>query len=556
MHKPSTHPALILSLSLLSACSQPIPTPDASAPDAMDDAARADDGPDIVDVTRADASLDALPDGAQDAAIDAQPDGPMDSTLDSQPDSQPDVAVDSQPDSRPDVAVDSQPDSQPDAMPDALPDAAPVATTFARGFSGTGFEVVRRVAANADGVYAVGDFSGTVDFGAGSVTTAGTGLFVVALTHGGGVRWTLASTAAVSSAQNVAFDSAGNVFVVGFYGGAGLSGWSTAASSSDAFVASYSRDGALRWMWRIGGVGEERATGVAIDAANSVYVSGSFAGSVDFGTGPVIPTGVDGFVARYTNLGSFASVAIASGASDQRVNEVAIRNVGGVVQTDVAGEFEGSVTLGGRTTTSRGGVDAFVARLRSDGTAQWLRSFGSTGTDTAATIATSASNVVAVGGSFSNSVDFGTGPSAARGTDGFVLWLDGDTSSTTRVRTISGAGSAGDFALDLAADGDATIVAGLCDGTTTLGATMLACGTNGAAFVAGLDGAGDVQWTASNAAAGASAALGVALSPMRGAMGRPLVVVGGRFSSTLDLGSGSLTGRAPAPDGFVTVIAP
>jgi hypothetical protein len=548
MRHASNHRGLLLSLALLSACSSPTPVPDASAPDAMDDAARADAGSDIVDVALADASLDSLPEASRDVTIDAAPDALDDATMD--------AALDSRPDSQPDALPDAVLDSQPDALADAQPDAAPMPATLVRGFSGTGFEVVRRVAANADGVYAVGDFTGTVDFGAGPVTTAGTGLFVVALTHAGGVRWTLASTAAVSSAQNVAFDSAGNVFIVGFYGGAGLSGWSAAASSSDAFVASYSRDGALRWMRRMGGLGDERATGVAIDGANSVYVSGSFAGAVDFGAGSIVATGVDGFVARYTNVGAFASVAVASGASDQRVNEVSVRNVAGIVQTDVAGEFEGSVTFGGRMATSRGGVDAFVARLRSDGTAQWLRSFGSTGTDAAASIATSAANVIAVGGSFTNTVDFGSGTIAGRGTDGYVLWLDGDTSATTRVRTISGAGSAGEFALDLAVDGDSIIVAGQCDGATTIAAAMLTCGAGGAAFVAGLDGAGDVQWTASNAAAGASAALGVALSPMRASMGRPLVVVGGRFSSTLDLGSGPLTARVPAPDGFVTVIAP
>jgi len=78
-------------------------------------------------------------------------------------------------------------------------------------------------------------------------------------------RWTDNPFGANGGATGVVVDAAGNVFVSGFTSG---------PLDIDAMVGKYSADGQLLWTQTFGFAGDDRATNIALDAAGSVYVLG------------------------------------------------------------------------------------------------------------------------------------------------------------------------------------------------------------------------------------------------------------------------------------------
>ncbi len=79
-------------------------------------------------------------------------------------------------------------------------------------------------------------------------------------------------------------DQSGNVYVVGeFRGVANLSGVELSSEGlSDIFVAKYSPDGTLIYARNAGGPSVDRATALAVDAGQNVYLTGYFTTSITF----------------------------------------------------------------------------------------------------------------------------------------------------------------------------------------------------------------------------------------------------------------------------------
>ncbi len=76
----------------------------------------------------------------------------------------------------------------------------------------------------------------------------------------------------------VAVDPNGFLYVCGRFTGFATFESTTIASSGaeDIFIAKYNKAGALQWVKRAGGVGEDRANGIAVDAGGNPYITGSF----------------------------------------------------------------------------------------------------------------------------------------------------------------------------------------------------------------------------------------------------------------------------------------
>jgi hypothetical protein len=75
---------------------------------------------------------------------------------------------------------------------------------------------------------------------------------------------------------------------------------SPAASGQAAFVANFAADGSHRWSKVFGG-GAEEGRAVATSPFGKVYATGRFAGTVNFGGGPITSTGLaDVFLVEYT----------------------------------------------------------------------------------------------------------------------------------------------------------------------------------------------------------------------------------------------------------------
>ena len=228
--------------------------------------------------------------------------------------------------------------------------------------SGTASVLSHDVAVDPAGnAYVTGSFEGNAVFdGAGAVLSS-VGLkdiFVAKYDVAGTLQWqfhiggVLGGPGLDDEGLAISVSGEGNVFVAGYFQGEAdfdpgpEAVLLTSAGFRDAFIASYTSDGLLRWAKRFGGSADDIAYGVNADDENAVYVAGLFRDEADL-------------------------------------------NGGGV-----------------STVTSAGEEDGFVLSLRHDGISNWILPYGSSSVDAGRDVGVDAAGNVYVLGHFSGFVDF------------------------------------------------------------------------------------------------------------------------------------------------------
>lgn len=335
----------------------------------------------------------------------------------------------------------------------------------------------------------------------------------------------------------VAVDITGNVFVAGSFGstvnfgGADL----TSAGGNDIFIAKYTPTGEHVWSKRFGDVSTDEAQGIAVDATGNVSITGSFGGTVDFGsgTGLISAGGSDIFVARYSPAGGAVfSKRFGSTASDEGVS-VAVDASSNVI---VTGYFNGTVDFGsGVGLVSAGSSDVFVAKYSAFGTHQWSKSFGSTGADEAASVTTDASSNVIVTGAFLNTVNFGGANLVSAGAND--VFLAKYNSGGTHQWSQRFGSTLNDDAHSVAVDASSSVViTGDFAGTVNFGGSSLVSAGFSDIFLAKYNSSGVHQWSKRFGDTGGETGYGVATD----AAGS--VIMTGSFQGSVDFGGGALAG--------------
>lgn len=342
------------------------------------------------------------------------------------------------------------------------------ALVWARRFGAAGTDRGHGLAVDGAGnVYLTGFFSGTVSFGAQSLTaTNGRDIFVAKLDSAGAVVWARRMGAHEDDeGQGVVVDGAGNVYVTGRFQGqdspADFGPFSlVSAGGRDIFVTKLDSAGSFLWARRLGGTGHDDGFGIGLDGAGSVYVTGQFRGTADFDPGSgtfnlISAGGADIFVAKLTGAGNFVCAQRAGGTGDDFGNALTVDGAGAVY---VTGGFEGTGTIGPATLTSAGSRDVFVAKLDSACNFLWARRVGGALFDNPGGIVADGAGNVFTNGRFDGTADFDPGPGtfnliSAGGSDAFVLKLDG-AGNLVWARQLGGAGDDGAYGIALDADGN------------------------------------------------------------------------------------------------------
>jgi hypothetical protein len=146
-----------------------------------------------------------------------------------------------------------------------------------------------------DAVLLTGSMSGTIDFGAGAMTSAGgRDVFVARLNQDGSYAW--ASHFGDALAQTpfaIDADASGNVLITGSFGGAINFGGNTLVSqgASDMFVAKLDAAGKHLSSSRFGDPSDQQGLNGAFDADGNIFLAGVFSGTVDVGLGPLTSSG-------------------------------------------------------------------------------------------------------------------------------------------------------------------------------------------------------------------------------------------------------------------------
>ena len=168
---------------------------------------------------------------------------------------------------------------------------------------------------------------------------------------------------------SIAVDSSNNVILTGdFSGTVNFGGGSfTSAGSSEVFLAKYSGvDGSHLWSKAFSCSGGSSGLGVAVDkSTNNIVITGSAQGTTDFCGGPVSIPSQSIFIAKYSSIGSYLWAKKFTAVTFNATGEgVAIDGGGNAL---VTGEFQGTVDFGGGPQMSANGAsyiyDIFLVKF-------------------------------------------------------------------------------------------------------------------------------------------------------------------------------------------------
>ncbi|MBO9635418.1 MAG: T9SS type A sorting domain-containing protein [Chitinophagaceae bacterium] len=218
-------------------------------------------------------------------------------------------------------------------------------------------------------------------------------VFVLAMAFEGmSQRWTNAVRiglgAGAETGRGVCTDASGNVYYMGIFSGANTDfdpgPGSTLLSPlglMDVFVTKYAADGTFLWAVRGGGISQDQAAGIALDATG-IYITGTFNVSASFGAINLSSTGgagTDIYVAKLDFNGNYlwAKNFGASGIGGDNGQSICTDGAGGVY---FSGTIGGNANIGGfsLSTTGGSGGDMVVAKLSAtDGSVTWAVNGGS-----------------------------------------------------------------------------------------------------------------------------------------------------------------------------------
>ncbi len=302
---------------------------------------------------------------------------------------------------------------------------------WSRNFGGGTNNLGRGIAVDVSGnVFVTGTFRDIVDFGGGNLTSAGSGdIFLAKYSATGAHLWSQRfGDTSFDNGYGVSVDGSGNVFATGaFRGSVDFGGGNfVSAGLNDIYVAKYNAGGVHQWSKRFGNTGDDFAYSVAADGSGSVFESGTFAGTVNFGGDDLVASGPgDAFLAKYDAAGLHKWSRNIGGTGLERGFSVAVNYQNDVFMT---GLFQNTVDFGGGPLVSAGISDVFVAKYAATGTHLWSRGFGSAANDYGNGVAVDGSGDVVVTGFFSGTMNCGGNDLLSAGVeDVFVVKYAGNT---------------------------------------------------------------------------------------------------------------------------------
>jgi hypothetical protein len=217
-------------------------------------------------------------------------------------------------------------------------------------------------------------------------------------------------------------DSAENIYMSGFFEGTADfepgPGTSNLISSGerDIFAAKFDSSGTYQWAFSAGGPDDDDGIAIAVDDNADVYLTGYFAGTVDFdpsGTTQTITAAgaEDIFLAKYDNAGVFMWANAMGGPSDDFGQELEVDANGKIY---LVGLYRDTIDLdpnaGVVEYISKGFDEGFIAKYNAQGDWLWSESIGGTDYDMIEAIHLDQNGNVYFCGNTGTSVDFYPGP--------------------------------------------------------------------------------------------------------------------------------------------------
>jgi Putative metal-binding motif len=201
---------------------------------------------------------------------------------------------------------------------------------------------------------AVGQFSGTVNFGGTSLTSTNGSIdfFIAKYNSSNTLQWVRQGTSTSTvSGYNVDIDSSGNIYAIGYFlGTATFNGSSvTSKGNIDNFVAKYNSSGTIQWVKRFGGTSNDYGGYVIkVNSDDDIYFGGHYYSNPFYvGTGSTEISysnagNYDGYVIKLNSCGEVVWLKRHAGTSFDGIYDLGFNDG----KLGIAGTYSYTVTFG------------------------------------------------------------------------------------------------------------------------------------------------------------------------------------------------------------------
>ncbi len=275
---------------------------------------------------------------------------------------------------------------------------------------GTGNDAAAAVVADANqSSYLTGSFTNSAQFGSHTLTSqGGTDAFVAKLDGQGNWLWAVSfGGLGADAGKDIVTDSQGNLYVTGTFSGSVDFGAQTLTSQggTDIYVLKLGPSGLPLAVVHGGGDALDLAGGLVITPEGKLALCAAFCSDAVFGERPYHSQGgYDILVALLSDDLQWLQSLSAGGSEDDLAAGIDVDAAGNLY---LAGTFSGSIAFGSYSISSWGASDAFAAKLTPQGAWRWASSCGSTDDDQALALATDPNGTTFLTGYARGNVHFG-----------------------------------------------------------------------------------------------------------------------------------------------------
>ncbi|HEY9046442.1 MAG TPA: SBBP repeat-containing protein [Ohtaekwangia sp.] len=253
--------------------------------------------------------------------------------------------------------------------------------------AGTSTDMAYSIARDAqNNIYITGMFHESITFDNVKLTAVGlTDTFIAKYTSAGELVWVKRDGGGAdglnkSRGRSITLDTSGNIYIAGTFVGNVVFGTTRLSADSrfyyNMYIAKYNPAGVLQWVTQA--TGNSSGESIAVDQSGSIYVTGSFGGTVAWGNTTLASIGEEGeediFLAKYTTEGKLLWVKSYGGKGFSVAYVVALDAAG---DPYITGFFQDVVAFGATKLKSGAPMfDMFVMKCDKNGEAQWAHQAG------------------------------------------------------------------------------------------------------------------------------------------------------------------------------------
>jgi hypothetical protein len=327
---------------------------------------------------------------------------------------------------------------------------------WAKRFGGSDFEQSSAIITDGLGhLYTTGNFQGIADFDPGpgifNMTASSTAfnIFIQKLDTAGNFIWAKSfGGGSHDFGRSIATDAVGNIYTTGSYGytvdfdpGPGIFNMTT-NGQQNAFIQKLDTAGNFIWVKTMGGTTLDEGSSITADGLGNIYVTGYFAGTVDFDPSAGISNLTSGgfrnsFVEKLDTAGNLIwakAMLGTTGGEGKSLLTDALGNVYTVGKFSTTTDFDPNAGI--FNLVAAGSSDVFIQKLDPNGTLIWAKSVGGIGDDWVTTLRIDLFNNIYLTGAYQDTLDFDPSTNTFNlnsngGYDIFVLKLSQCSPSTS-----------------------------------------------------------------------------------------------------------------------------